>query len=161
MAIDTNAAIARNRERELRENLEKISKKLIKGGNDSIEALYQLQEVLDESDIFAGKINPRLVSVVWILKNFTHDLWANMGGDSVGFPKDGGTQILQDIAKHLGVFIQNSLFRNKPRDSIGTFEDVIRSYYELLHLAEEYYKEEYYKEEYYKKEDSRKEYVVL
>ncbi|MDP3057444.1 MAG: hypothetical protein Q8N37_02915 [bacterium] len=153
MAIDTDAAIARNRERELRENLEKISKKLTKGGNDSTEALYQLQEVLDRSDTFglAGKINPRLVSVVWILKKFIHDLWTNMGGDNPGFPKDEGTQILQDIARHLGVFIQNSLFRNRPRDSIGTFEDVIKSYYALLHLAEEYYK----------KEDRRKEFVVL
>jgi hypothetical protein len=70
-----------------------------------------------------------------------HDLIANLGGDNRGFPKKGGTEILQNIAKFIGIYIQTSLFRNRPKDSQGTFADVINSFYELLHLAEKAFEE--------------------
>jgi len=130
---------AKGREKELFQGLEKLSLRLKMGDDNSVEALYRLKDLLNKWEVvdLSETTNPRLLSIVWILKTFIHDLWANMGDDSKGFPKTGGMEILQNIAKHLGIFIQTSLFRNRPKDSMGTLEDIIKSYYDLLHLAEE------------------------
>lgn len=145
--------IKKKRQKELLEKLDAISKQMIKGGEKSVQALNQLKEMLEESETFDlfGDINPRLISMIWVMNKFIHDLWANLGEDTRGFPKNGGMQVLQDIAQFLGIFIQTSLFRNRPNDSMGTLADVIDSYYKLLHLAEDAYK----------KQLPEKEYVVL
>lgn len=154
MEKDLNTTDFKKKEKELLKTLEEISRKLIKRDDYSIEALYRLKELLDKTEIFelsgvlAKKTNWRLLSVIWFLRQITHDLWANMGDDSKGFPKNGGTELLQDNARYLGIFIQTSLFRNRPKDSIGTQADIIASYYNLLHLADEANKKGLTQEEY-------------
>lgn len=144
MKNDRDEINAKGKEKEMLQGLEKLSPRLIKGDDDSIEALYNLKDLLDKVELFedAGRVDPRLLSIVWILESFIHDLWANFGGDSKGIPKTGGKEILQNIARYIGVYIQNSLFKNAPRESIGTFEDVIASYGELLRNAGESYEKE-------------------
>lgn len=144
MENDHDTTYFKNKEKELLKTLEEISTELIKGNTDSFDALRRLERTLSGLELveLAGKINWRLVSVLWVLKEFVRKLYQNLGEDTRGFPKTEGTKILQDITKHLGIFIQTSLFRNRPKDSIGTLENVIRSYYDLLHLAEKSSKKE-------------------
>ncbi len=150
MKPDNSTSNSKKKEEELNKQLERISLELKKGDDASIKALYELKELLYPIETYklAGKITPRLVSIVWILKTFIHDLWANLGDDSKGLPKTNGAQLLKEIAMSLGIFIQNSLYRNRPAESIGTFENVVKFYYELLHLTEEASKKDLSQEEY-------------
>jgi len=144
MEKDSKTTDFKEQEKELLRTLDEISTKLIKGDAGSFEALRQLEQILSKLEMIelAEKINSRLVSILWILKDFVQKLYQNLGEDTRGFPKTEGTKILQDITRHLGIFIQTSLFRNRSKDSIGTFEYVIKSYYDLLHLTEESSKKE-------------------
>lgn len=144
MENDNDTTYFKNKEKELLKTLEEISTELIKGDANSFNALLRLERILSGLELveLAGKINSRLVSILWILKEFVRKLYQNLGEDTKGFPKNEGTKILQDITRHLGIFIQTSLFRNRPKDSVGTLENVIKSYYDLLHLTEESNKKE-------------------
>jgi hypothetical protein len=150
MSKSIDSKLAKKKQAELLEKLNKISIQLIKGGDLSLEAIYQLKDLLNSLEIYDlhGNTDPKLVSTVWTVKKFMHDLEANLGIDTRGFPKKSGTEMLQNIAKFIGIYIQTSLFRNRPKDSQGTLADVIYSFYELLHLAEKAFEENLAPDEY-------------
>lgn len=136
---------------EFPKTLEKISQTLISGGESALLAYAALRQMLEEIDLFelSGKIQkkPRQFAVICFLRSFViNSIVRNLGEDNMGIPMKSeagkGMKIFANILKDVGIFIQNSLFRNRDSQSMGTIEHIYADYYSLLRFCNELWRNE-------------------
>jgi len=123
--------------------LQSISGQMAKGGQEGIEGLYELRELIGTSReekpygllSLSREIDSKPLVVIWVLGEFLNEIWCNFSGDATGFPKKE-TQRVAEISQLLAAFIQTSLFGGEG-DPIEILGRVIETYAGLVQVTDE------------------------
>lgn len=121
-------------EEELLRDLRRISGEMVEG---SIDAFYELRERVPDSDALHGlseQLEEETLAILWLLREFVvGNLWANFGGGTLGFPKQGSEQYIAKIVRGLGKLIQSMLTDSPFAEDLGM---TVGAYYGLVRLCQ-------------------------